>query len=196
MISNYIADKSFEKTDFRLVGLPSGEYEACRFIGCDFSECDFSNFLFTDCEFLDSNLSLVKLIFTGFRDVRFTGCKMIGLHFDQCNDFGLSFSFDKCVLDQSVFFRKKLKKSIFKNCQLKESDFSECDLSGSVFENCNLSGSIFDNTNLEMADFMSAYNFSIDPEQNKIKKARFSRQNIEGLLNKYNLLIDNKYSSK
>jgi len=191
MNSEYISDRCYEKTDFRIVGLPSAEYEACRFISCDFSESDFSNFSFTDCEFIDCNLSLVKLIFTGFRDVKFTGCKMIGLHFDQCNDFGLSFSFEKCFLDQSVFFRKKLKKCCFKNCHLIEADFTECDLSGSLFENCNLSGSIFDNTNLEMADLRSAYNFSIDPEQNRIKKAVLSRQNLEGLLNKYNIVIDN-----
>lgn len=191
MKSDYISDRDFEKNDFRIDGLPAGEYEACRFIGCNFSECDFSNFSFTDCEFVDCNLTLVKLISTGFRDVKFTGCKMIGLHFDQCNDFGLSFSFEKCILDQSVFFRKKLKKISFKSCCLKEVDFTECDLSGSLLENCNLSGSIFDNTNLEMCDFRSAYNFSIDPEQNRIKKAVFSRQNLEGLLNKYNLVIDN-----
>ncbi|HUZ61183.1 MAG TPA: hypothetical protein VMU83_20575 [Hanamia sp.] len=35
-------------------------------------------------------------------------------------------------------------------------------------------------TNLEKADFRSAFNYSIDPELNEIKKAKFSSDELSG----------------
>jgi hypothetical protein len=46
------------------------------------------------------------------------------------------------------------------------------------------------NTNLEKAHFSTAYNFSIDPSQNRLTKAKFSHDRSEGLLHKYQLDID------
>jgi hypothetical protein len=53
-----------------------------------------------------------------------------------------------------------------------------------------LSGTIFNNTIIEQADFRTANNYSIDPENNRIKKARFSTQGISGLLDKYQIIIE------
>jgi len=47
------------------------------------------------------------------------------------------------------------------------------------------------NSNLENVDFRSSYNYIIDPEKNKLKKAKFGVSGIFGLLKKYNLEIDN-----
>ena len=44
-------------------------------------------------------------------------------------------------------------------------------------------------TNLTEADFRTAQNFSIDPLENQLKKAKFSRENLEGLLEKLQLKI-------
>jgi hypothetical protein len=35
---------------------------------------------------------------------------------------------------------------------------------------------------LEKADFQTAYNFEIHPTLNRIKKAKFSKENVVGLL--------------
>ena len=35
-----------------------------------------------------------------------------------------------------------------------------------------------------------AFNFSINPEINNLKKARFSTQNIVGLLDKYKIIVE------
>lgn len=115
---------------------------------------------------------------------------MLGLHFDSCNEFGLSFSFENCILNHSTFFKTKIKKTIFKNTQLQEVDFTECDLADSLFDNCDLTRATFDNTVIEKVDFRTSYNYSIDPEKNRIKKAKFSIHGISGLLEKYNLIID------
>jgi uncharacterized protein YjbI with pentapeptide repeats len=115
---------------------------------------------------------------------------MLGLQFKDCSEFGLSFSFDNCLLDHSSFFKIKLKKTVFKNSQLHEVDFTECDLTSSFFDGCDLANAIFNNTILEKVDFRTSFNYSLDPEINKIKKAKFSLAGTVGLLVKYDIEID------
>ena len=69
-------------------------------------------------------------------------------------------------------------------------DFTEANITGLTLENCDLSGAIFDHTTLEKADLRTAFNYSIDPENNRIKMAKFSLQGIAGLLHKYNIDIE------
>jgi len=83
----------------------------------------------------------------------------------------------------------KIKKTIFRDTKLEEVDFTECDLPGSVFENCDLARATFDHTILEKADFTTSFNYSLDPEINRIKKARFSLPDVIGLLHKYDIEI-------
>ncbi len=59
----------------------------------------------------------------------------------------------------------------FLDCKLTDVDFTEADLAKVNFDNCDFSGSIFDRSNLENANFNTAFNYSIDPEDNKIKGA-------------------------
>ena len=83
-----------------------------------------------------------------------------------------------------------MKKTKFVCCSLKEADFTDTDLSLSVFEDCDCLGSVFQNTNLEKADLRTAMNYTIDPEVNRIRKAKFSYSGISGLLTKYDLDIE------
>jgi uncharacterized protein YjbI with pentapeptide repeats len=83
----------------------------------------------------------------------------------------------------------RIKKSIFSNSQLQEVDFTEADLTGSVFDQCNLQQAIFYQTIIEKTDFRTSYNYGIDPEINRISKAKFSLSSISGLLNKYDIEI-------
>ena len=69
-------------------------------------------------------------------------------------------------------------------------DFTEADLTSSLFDNCELAGARFERTILEKADLRTSRNYSIDPELNKIKKARFSYPGVLGLLSKYEIDID------
>ncbi len=189
MMETYIEGESFNNKDFKDIPLAKGEYENCNFIDCDFSHSDFSGMAFIDCDFLRCNLSLVKVAGTAFRDVVFKNSKLLGIHFDECNQFGLCFNFDNCNLGNSSFYKVKLKKIVFRSSQLIGVDFSNCDLTASVFDKCDLSEAIFDNTNIEKADFRSSFNYSIDPELNRMKKARFSLAGLPGLLSKYGIVI-------
>lgn len=180
----------FENLIVRENPLAAGDYETCTFKRCDFSNADLSYLNFFECEFIDCNLSLVKLIRTTLREVRFRGCKLMGLHFEDCNDLMISLDFEDCKMTLSSFFKLKLKKTRFINSEITEVDFTGTDLSNSIFEDCNLKLTTFHNTNLEGVDFRTSLNYSIDPELNRITKAKFSLPSVTGLLDKYDIGID------
>jgi len=73
---------------------------------------------------------------------------------------------------------------------MEEVDFTETDLSKSVFAHSNLNRALFYKTNLEKTDFRTAYNYSFDPDENRIKGAKFLNPAVLGLLAKYQIEID------
>jgi len=189
MEAEFITDQTFDNTGEKEYHLTKGEYENCIFNNLDFSNKDLSGIRFTDCTFIGCNLSLAKLNQTPFRDAIFKECKMLGLQFDTCAPFGLSFRFENCILNHSIFYGTKIKKSLFIDSKLHETDFSQCDLTESAFINYDLTNAIFDNSILLKTDFRSSVNYRIDPERNKVKKAKFSVEGLKGLLQKYDLEI-------
>lgn len=190
MERSFVPDATFEKQDFASTPLKTADYECCNFINCNFEKADISGINFAECVFTGCNLSLANITKVSFKDVTFKNCKMLGLRFDSCNDILFTVSFDTCTLNFSSFYKLKLKSTQFINSNLQEVDFSGANLSMAKFDSCDLQGAIFENTNLEKTDFRTANNFSIDPEVNQVKKAKFSLQGLTGLLNKYDLDID------
>lgn len=190
MRKNIIEDTTFEGIDYSSQALVAGNYEFCRFVGCNFTGLDLSGLEFEGCTFQDCNLSMAKLNHTALRDTTFKACKLLGLRFEDCNSFLFSVHFDGCILQLASFLKMKLKQQVFKNCNLQEADFSGCDLSEAVFKNCDLSRAVFEQSLLEKADLRTAYNYTIDPERNRIRKAKFSRDGLAGLLDKYDLVIE------
>lgn len=180
MKQTYVTDKTFKNIDFEQKLLEVGEYENCIFRNCNFEYANLSGFKFTGCEFIESNLSMTKLIGTAFRDVVFKNCKM----------FGMSFQFEDCILDHSIFYQADIRKTIFRNSKLNGVDFSEANISGSIILNCDLSGAVFDQTNLENADLRDSFNYIINPIGNKLKNAQFSLSGISGLLHSFDIKID------
>lgn len=93
--------------------------------------------------------------------------------------------YENCIFKQCDFSNVKLFDIKFIECE-----FISCDLSGSVFENCDLESAQFENTIIEKVDFRTSFNYSIDPEINRIRKAEFSISEISCLLDKYDIEID------
>lgn len=187
MPNTFTQGEIFDKNIFLKNPLNKGEYEDCIFKNCNFIEAKLSSFEFIDCEFHDCELSLAKINRTSFQNTSFINCKMLGLRFDHCNSFGFSVSFDGCLLNHVSFYNMEIKNTVFKNTRLKESDFTEADFTGTIFDNCDFEHAIFHNTILEKSDFRTSYNYIIDPEENKLKKAKFSIIQAAGLLNKYGI---------
>jgi len=186
----YKEEEHFEKLDFKERPLPKGTYEQCGFTGCDFGESDIAAISFISCEFNNCNLSMARIVKTTFQEARFTGCKMLGLRLEHCNNFLLSFHFENCILDHASFYQLKLKGTRFINCRIRDADFTECDLTAAVFNDTDLAGSVFDQSVLERADMRTAFNYMINPEKNRIRKAKFSTSSIAGLLAHYDIIIE------
>jgi uncharacterized protein YjbI with pentapeptide repeats len=79
----YITDQTFDRLEI----LQKGEYENCTFNHCNFADADFSGYKFNECVFNSCNLSMVKLNKTAFCNIQFKDSKMLGLRFDNCNEF-------------------------------------------------------------------------------------------------------------
>jgi uncharacterized protein YjbI with pentapeptide repeats len=185
-----ILDKTFSNQDYTKTGLEKAEYDGCIFIDCNFEASYLSTIQFLECEFINCNLTNTKLKETTFKDATFTDCKLVGMPFYECNAFLLSVSFFNCNLDLAVFINLKLVGTKFKDCSLQQADFIEADLSKSLFDNCNLKNTVFENAILESVDFTTAYDFSFNPSSNKMKGAKFSKHNIQGLLYEHEIIIE------
>ena len=182
--------KTFENINYSEKKLSGREFLNCEFKNCNFTKSDLSNNIFEDCSFKSCNFSLTVFRNTGLRTIKFIGCKLMGIDFSVVNSFSFSVAFQDSILDYSSFFQCKMKKTNFTDCSLKQVDFRETDLSMAVFKNCDLTLAAFVRTNLEKTDFRTALNYSLDPEQNKVKGAKFSHLGLVGLLYKYNLDIE------
>lgn len=182
----YYQDENFTKITADQL---AKEYDNCTFTDCDLADADLSGITFMDCEFTNSNLSNTRLAETGLKGVRFRNCKLMGMLFIDCSAFLFSVDFADCVLNFSSFYNLKLKKTRFANCNLQEVDFTAADLTEAVMDNCNLAGAKFEQTILEKADLRTAHNYIIDPEQNRIKRAKFSIDGVSGLLEKYQIQL-------
>ena len=182
--------KTFDKIDYSDKSLSGREFDDCLFKNCNFTNADFSNNDFISCKFDTCNLSMMKLNYTGMKKVDFVNCKVVGVDFSCCEDFGFSVNFEKCNLDYSFFLRKKMKQSAFENCIIREANFSRADLTNSKFDNCDLYRTIFNLTNLSGVDFRTATNYLINPEINTLKKAKFTHAGIHGLLSKYDIILE------
>ncbi|WP_291116039.1 pentapeptide repeat-containing protein [Empedobacter sp. UBA7248] len=187
---DYHFEEKFEQINFSENQNIAGEYENCEFLSCDLNGLDLSDIKFIQCQFIECNLSNSSLENTSFQQVEFINCKMIGFNLENSNKFGLSISFENCTLNDSSFYELPLKKTKFSNCSLQNVEFSFADLSQAYFMNCNLAHAIFYQTNLKQANFKTAYNFTINPNDNELKGAQFSKENCIALLDYLGIKID------
>lgn len=77
----------------------------------------------------------------------------------------------------------------FKSCKIFECDFSLANCYQANFENSDLTRSLFQDTDIRKADFTSAINYSIHPERNKIRGARFAYPGLLGLLDAFQIKV-------
>ena len=182
-------DQQFEQIDFQVQPFTIGEYENCSFTKCSFIGIDLSGSIFINCTFTDCDMSVVKVNQVVFNDTHFEGCKLIGILFDSCKEYGLDVSFNNCIIDNASFYGTKIKGLRFVKSSVKSVDFSNADLNTALFDDCDLLDAKFDNSIVEKVDFTSSYNYLIDVDANRVKKSKHSVQGAMGLLHKYDLII-------
>ncbi len=186
---SFFTEQIYKDLDYTKLPLSISEYEHCTFDQCNFSTLDLRGIHFENCTFRSCDMSNVKVPDVSFQHVKFEQCKMLGIHFHASNPFLLEFIFQNCQLDYCSFYNLKIKKSKFINCRLTEADFTQADLTASDFQGSDLSGAIFDRTITEKVDFRNALHYSIDPERNRVRGARFDMDGLPGLLVKYGIKV-------
>lgn len=114
MDKKYIEDQTFKSKDFSNQEFERVVYANCEFSKCLFSHADFAFVNFVECIFDECDFSSANIDNCGFRDAKFKGYKMLGLRFDYCNDFMLSFDFEDCMLNYSFDPEiNQIKKGVF-----------------------------------------------------------------------------------
>ncbi|PBQ31684.1 hypothetical protein CNR22_07850 [Sphingobacteriaceae bacterium] len=179
----------FKNIDFSTEHSFRKEFEYCEFISCIFP--DLSNLIFRDCIFRNCNFSNLKTHQSILQNCLYKDCKLLGVNFSGAKDFAFEIHFDNCNLDYSSFDKKKLNKSSFKNSKIHGANFTQADLSKCTVSNCDFYEALFSGTNLSGLDLSTSVNFTIDPELNKIKKAKFALRSLPGLLQRYEIQVEN-----
>lgn len=189
MSLNYLIDQEINNNIYGIHDIMYKDYERCTFINCDFTQCDFLGVAFTDCVFISCNFNDAKINYVSLRDAVFTDCNFSSVNFSMVDALLFSVEFKDCILDYAKFYTLKIKGTTFSNCSLTAVDFMSTDLTGVIFDNCNLHKAVFVDAIANKADFTTSYNFSIDPERNELKKAKFSQAGLKGLLEKYDIIV-------
>jgi fluoroquinolone resistance protein len=189
MLPDSADDHIFEKENYSDQIITNREFQSCTFYNCDFTDSNFSLNKLLDCTFESCNFSNANLKGTTLSNAQFRNCKILGVNFHECESFLFEVGFDASILDYSSFMGRKMPKTKFIRTSLKEVNFSRTNLAGSVFDQTDLAGTIFDETDLSACNLKTAFNYIIDPQLNKVKKATFGREGIVGLLSKYDIKI-------
>ena len=169
--------------------LAVGEYEACIFSSCIFAKADLRNIKFTDCTFDECDFTMANVFETGIRSCTFNTCKMLGIEFHEIKSFLFALKANDCILNHCSFTNLDLKKCAFTNCKFEESNFEGANLSGSDLNHCDFLRASFINTDLRKSNLSTCINLFLDPDKNLISKASFSKENLIGLLGKYDIKV-------
>lgn len=179
----------FSKLSLEDVSVQLKIFEECEFNGCHFISCKFKKCKFINCAFNDCIISDMVPFNCRFNEVKFTGCKVIGVDWTKAEELRAP-GFNNSQINYSNFRMLKIPKTKIIACEAKEVDFAEADLSQGDFQRTDFEKSIFFKTNLSQADFRGAKNYFIDVKNNVIKKARFSLPEAMALLQSLDIVID------
>lgn len=189
MTNDFFQDQQFVDIVFQEEDIKFKEYENCHFINCDFRSCFFTSVYFIDCIFTNCNFNDTKINYVSLRGVEFIKCDFTNVNFAMTDQVIYAFNFTDCLLDYTKFYTLKLKQIRFTGCSLVAADFMKTDLTEAIFDHCDLRRAVFIETNLSKADFTTSFNYVLDPELNKIKRAKFAQEGLSGLLAKYEIII-------
>tara|TARA_Y100000590_G_scaffold469529_1_gene658086 strand:- start:549763 stop:550326 length:564 start_codon:yes stop_codon:yes gene_type:complete len=183
----YIEDQTLTELPAQLSEV---EFTEVIFKNIDFKESYITGCLFIDCKFENCNLSNSKFPGCTFRDTSFKSSRVSGINWTEASNL-VSFNFDDCQINYSVFLGMNLDNFKCINSQAKGCDFSECSLKNADFSKTDLSETSFHHANLEKASFSDAKQYYIDPSVTKLKDAVFSYPEALSLLNSFKIKIDN-----
>jgi fluoroquinolone resistance protein len=179
-------DKFYGEREFFKVNYIEQEIHETEFYKCQFTECNLYKTRFIDCEFENCtfekcDMSLISLTGSRLLDVEFKETKILGVDWTVLKK-PYRFSFNKCNLDNSSFYKMELNNLIITECSAREVDFIEANLSKVLLTYTDLYHARFNGAN-------NAINYSINPNHCKMKKTIFSLPEAISLLNSFDLIL-------
>ncbi len=186
--SDFEADE-FVDQNWSALELGSKSFRDCTFRNLAASEVDLRGTLFEDCRFEGSDLTMAKVQQASFRDVEFDSCKLMGIDWSDVRGLTFSVSFTNCVLSHSSFINQRMRKTKFIRCKAHETNFAGVDLTGSDFTGTDLEGARFVGTNLTEADLSEATNYKINPDDNVLRKTRYSLEAALALASRLGVIV-------
>jgi uncharacterized protein YjbI with pentapeptide repeats len=186
LTSDELVSEIFRGTDAAGQALHDKEFEDCGFNGCNFTDTAFTNCKFVDCTFTQCNLSNAKIGATRFANVEFIECKVLGIDWTRAAwprvAAGALLQFRKSILNDATFLGLTLEETVIEDCKAHGVDFRDADFARSNFTGTDFRQALFGKTNLSEANFSGASNYAIDVFDNRIERARFSRDAALSLL--------------
>ena len=193
------AETEFEGETFRGVAWADGDlarrsFDGCTFLRCNLARANLRGTRFTDCTFKECDLSVATVNDCSFQEARFEDCKLVGVNWIDAHwprRGGLnSLTFLRCILSHSTFAGLSLKRMTLKDCTAIDVVFSDADLTETDCTGTDFSESRFFHTNLTKADFRGATGYSIAPDQNTLRKTRFSLPEAISLLHSLDIVLE------
>ena len=190
---NELSDLYYKESEFKNIILANGElrekeFYKCRFTSCNFFKTKFIQCDFEACTFASCDLSLASVKSSKFLSAYFKDSKTVAVDWREIRKPS-TFKFVNSKIDNSIFYKMDLRSINIINSSAQNVDFAEADLSKAVFANTNLAGSKFSFTNLAYADFSEAFNYNINPKDNKLKQTVFSMPDAVSLLSSFDIII-------
>ena len=183
------SDLALEKAEF-----DHKIFENCTFNKSNFNEAKFTACKFVDCEFISCNLSSIQIKSSSFSETVFDESKLIGINWTQAKwpyiKLNSPINFYRCNISHSSFYELDLKEIIIEECKAHDVDFREGNFSNGSFMLTDLQGSLFMHTKLYASTFTSAINYHINPNENDIRKGKFSIPEVMNLLDCFQIQIE------
>ena len=164
-------------------------FEECRFENCSFITCKFEGCRFLTTTFDGCVLSAVVPMNSRFDEATFKNCKVMGIDWTRTTETR-KLQFTGSQITYCNFRFLALPGLKMEKCEVKDADFIEAKLKGASFVKSDLEKTRFFKTDLTEADFRGAWNYSIDPGTNTLKKAKFSLPEAIGLLESLDIVIE------
>ncbi len=183
--------KTYDDLAFKSLKYPAAQFHDLDFSGCSFRDCDFTGASFTGCQFSECtfsncNVTLLCLTDSLFAQLRFSGCKMLGINWTQARRAALAAAspihFENCVLNDSSFQGMHVPEMTLLSCKARDVDFREANLSKANCMGTDFTNSLFMHSNLEQANFAQATQYTIDVRHNAVEGAIFDRYEAVRLL--------------
>ena len=183
------SQETFSKLVLAEETIESRVFDECVFVDCLFIGCTLEKCRLLNCTFEKCDLSNIIPMNSEFREVQFTNCKVIGIDWTRAGKIK-ELNFSECLVNYSNFRLLKLPKTVIKKCEAKDTDFIETDLKNSNLTGSDFENSIFFKTDLSGVDFTRATNYTIDVNNNTLKKTRFSLPEALSLLSNLDIIVE------